>query len=95
MGQLLYGATAATFPLDDRTLAHLEMVILSKLRRNEGFALSIENGHGGRTALWISAHSELRFVFEKSRSEIDRDWLERLVDDANSPSGLSLPAEAD
>ena len=93
MGQLLYGASAASFAIDDRALAHLEMVILSKLRRNEGFALSIETAEGGRTSLWLGAHSELRFVFEKSRSEIDKDWLDRLVDAANSPSGLSLPAQ--
>ena len=93
MGQLLYGATAASFTIDDRALAHLEKVILAKLRRNEGFALSIETPVGGRTTLWLSAHAELRFVFDKSRSEIDREWLERLVDAANSPSGLSLPSD--
>jgi hypothetical protein len=93
MGQLIYGTTGTTFVVEDRTLAHLEMVILAKLRRNEGFALSLENGAGGRTSMWLGAQAHLLFVFDEPRTEINREWLERLVDSANSPSGLSVLAE--
>ena len=36
MGRLIY-RDRATFDIDDRLLAHLRLVIMNKLRRNEGF----------------------------------------------------------
>lgn len=42
MGSLFYDRTAF-FEMDDRTLAHLRAVILDKLRRDESFALDLQN----------------------------------------------------
>ncbi|MGO4536456.1 DUF7882 family protein [Leifsonia sp. 2MCAF36] len=77
---------------EDRVLAHLEVVIVSKLRRKESFALSWreapENGDG-RTTIWIDPSIPLRFRYSGSRPPgLDRDWVERLAAAAASSSGL-------
>ncbi len=40
MGTLIYGHGDLTVDFDDRTLAHLQVVIGTKLRRRESFLLS-------------------------------------------------------
>ena len=91
MGYMVYdSSTMITF--EDRVLAHLEVVIVSKLRRKESFALSwretAENGDG-RSTVWIDPSIPLRFRFSGSRPPTrDRDWIERLAAAAASSSGL-------
>ena len=94
MGLLLYGSPPARFEIDDRALAHVEIVVLAKLRRNEPFALSIDREDGGRTSLWISVNSDLQFEFGSNSNAINREWLERLIDSANSTAGMRLLPEA-
>ena len=72
MGQLIYGAQAASFDLDDRTLAHVEAVILAKLRRNESFALTVDADHGGRETIWLNQAVQLRFSYASERPKINR-----------------------
>jgi len=93
MGKLIYGAASTAFEVDDRTLAHIEMVILAKLRRNENFALTIESAKNGRTTLWLATQTDLQFVHSGLQQEINREWLDQLVDSANTPSGLQLLPE--
>ncbi|WP_295014876.1 hypothetical protein [uncultured Microbacterium sp.] len=94
MGFLHYGATPATFPLDDRTLAHFELVILAKLRRHESLALALADATtGARQAMWVSPEVTLRFEYDGPMPEINRLWLQELVDTANSPGGLRLVPE--
>ena len=56
MGKIIYGATRTEIQLDDRTMAHLQAVVATKLRRGEGFFLnwhddpSVGDGH---SAAWI------------------------------------------
>lgn len=91
MGYMVYdSSTLITF--EDRVLAHLEVVIVSKLRRKESFALSwresADNGDG-RTTIWIDPSIPLRFRFSGSRPPtLDREWVERLAAAAASSSGL-------
>jgi hypothetical protein len=40
LGKLTYGSEPATLVIDDRTLWHLKIVILDKLRRNESMTLT-------------------------------------------------------
>lgn len=94
MGHLHYGASPASFELPDRTLAHVEFVVLAKLRRNETFALLIEGDDGSRQRIWISPASTLRFEFEGAVTDINREWLEELIDTANSASGMRIVPES-
>jgi hypothetical protein len=93
MGQLLYGSPPETFELDDRTLAHVEVVTLAKLRRNESFAISLDRPEGGRSTIWIGTNANLQFRFQVGRQEINRGWLDQLIDSANTPGGLRIEAE--
>src|SRR5690242_8838771 len=54
MGQLIYGST--TYALDDRVLAHLQVVVSMKLRRGENFFVSWRSSTAdgsGRQSVWI------------------------------------------
>jgi hypothetical protein len=93
MGQLLYGATPTVIDLDDRTLAHVELVTLAKLRRNESFALMLDAPDGSRTTIWLNASSALEFRFAVGRQEINREWLDLLIDTANSSGGMRVLPE--
>ncbi len=93
MAQFLYGSPPESFELDDRTLAHIEIVVLAKLRRQEAFAFSLERADGGRSTLWIGTNSTLQFRFDGGEQEINRVWLEALIDSANSPAGLKILPE--
>ena len=74
--------------------AHVEIVTLAKLRRNESFALVIPDEVGGRISLWISPVSTLQFRIVDVRQEIDREWLDQLIEGANSPGGLRVEQKA-
>jgi hypothetical protein len=93
MGSLHYGSPPATFELDDRALAHVELVVLAKLRRNESFALGLDVPDGGRTTIWINSASTLRFEFTEATHEINREWLEELIDSANTTAGMRVLPE--
>lgn len=94
MGHLHYGSPPAEFELDDRALAHIELVVLAKLRRNEAFAFGIEEKDGGRSTIWVNAASALRFRYEsQDRPAISRAWLDALIESANTASGLRLVDE--
>jgi hypothetical protein len=91
MGHLRYGSPAQTYEIDDRTLAHVEIVTLAKLRRGEAFALTIPRPTGGRSTLWVNAASVLVFELDGEAGPIDRAWLETLIESANGAAGLRLP----
>jgi hypothetical protein len=92
MGHLRYGSPAQTFDIDDRTLAHVEIVTLAKLRRGEPFALTVPSPTGGRSTLWVNAASMLVFELDADAGPIDRAWLETLIEAANTAVGLRLPS---
>ena len=94
MGKLMYGTPADFFEVDDRTLAHLEIVTFAKLRRNESFALVLPDASGGRVSLWVSPVSTLQFRLDDAAQEIDREWLDQLIEGANSPAGLRVEPKA-
>lgn len=94
MGKLLYGSPPVAFEFEDRALAHIELVTLAKLRRNEHFAFSIDAPDGeGRTTIWLGTNIPLQFEFAVSRHDINRAWLDELLDSANSTAGMRYTAE--
>ncbi|NEM90787.1 ATP-dependent DNA ligase [Galbitalea soli] len=98
MGRLIY----SNFPnqaieLDDRTLAHLQVVIGAKFRRREAFYFSwsdgVENG-GGRSTVWMHPGIPLQFSYRHGAGlELNRAWLAALANSANSALGLQLLPE--
>lgn len=94
MGAFHYGSPPVSFDLDDRTLAHLELVIMAKLRRRECLSFAVAHDDGThRQAVWISPTVALRFEYEGRMPEISKAWLQELVDTANSPGGLRIVPE--
>jgi len=97
MGTLYYGDARAAIAIDDRELAHLRVVIISKLRRKEPFAFSWvkpATERADRSTIWISSDTLLEFEFdEKGTPELNRQWLEHLSQAASSAAGLSLVPE--
>ncbi len=96
MGQIVYASTfEARF--DDRVLAHLQIVIMAKLRRQESFSFSWTNPRdngSGRTSLWLHPTIPLVFSFHGNRPPtINRAWIESLMASANSASGLRVLPE--
>ena len=93
MGTLHYGSPPVSFPIEDRTLAHVELVVVAKLRRNENFAFAIDDEQGGRSTIWVSTSAALRFEYGQVQHEINRQWLEELIDSANTTAGMRLLPE--
>ncbi len=97
MGRLIYGNHDAEVEIEDRTLAHLKIVMIAKLRRTEPFLFSWTHDASdgsGRSAIWIHPAVALHFRFHGNRQpELNREWLESLMLSANSTAGLELQAE--
>lgn len=97
MGYITHGEREYEF--EDRTLAHLKVIIGQKLSRREPFflswALSMSQG-SGRHDLWISEHSPIAFRFSGSKQpELNQDWLRALLALSHSPRGLVVISEMD
>ncbi|UWF77539.1 MULTISPECIES: DUF7882 family protein [Microbacterium] len=97
MGLLFYGDFADPIEMDDRTLAHLKVVIATKLRRKESFTLSWRHDGEdarGRSTLWLHPSIPLRFVFDEPEPpELSSPWLAELAASANSSGGIQLTPE--
>lgn len=91
MGRLVYDEWVR-LEIDDRTLGHLQIVIGEKLRRGEAFPFTwAQPAHegSGRVTVWVHPDSALRFTFRHGGPrEISREWVDALMDQANSPAGL-------
>ncbi|MFG6446137.1 ATP-dependent DNA ligase [Microbacterium sp. P07] len=96
VGYFMYDNITKT-EIDDRLLAHLQIVIGTKLRRSESFFFTWKEDvslGSGRTAVWVHPGAGLRFKFHGSRQPaISRPWLEALTHTANSPTGLYAVSE--
>lgn len=90
MGTFVYD-TSHRVEVDDRTLAHLQPVIVAKLRRNESFTLEIvQDAHSAeRGVFWLHASIPIYFEYHgTSRPTLNREWLDHLMNSANSTAGL-------
>ncbi len=95
VGTMQYDGVLVEF--DDRLLAHLEIVIVQKIRRGESFLMSWRDAPetgDGHSAIWIHPTHTLYFKFVGGRSPaINQEWLEQLTLSANSPRGLLVMRE--
>ncbi|TIH36345.1 ATP-dependent DNA ligase [Subtercola vilae] len=89
---MLYGSPSIEISFDDRALQHLQIVITAKLRRRESFVFSWNDSAevgSGRSSIWLDASSTLYYRFFGSRvPSINREWIDALMESANSGSGL-------
>ena len=97
MGTMYYGGSATPIQIEDRALAHLKVVIATKLRRGESFTVSWRHPDDqphGRSTVWLHPSIPLRFVFDDPEPALlRREWIEELANSANSSGGILLVAE--
>lgn len=97
MGTLQYNGALVEF--DDRLLAHLQIVIVQKIRRGESFLMSWGDSAGmgdGHSAIWIHPTHNLYFTFVGGTNpRINEAWLGELTRSANSAGGLLVTEEPD
>jgi hypothetical protein len=98
VGKFVYDTTIRV-DIEDRALAHLQSVIIMKLRRGEGFLFTwkedLSTG-SGRTSVWVHPRASLAFKFAGNRApQLNRAWLQALSQTASSPRGLYLVPEPD
>jgi len=97
VGTIYYGGSATPIHIDDRALAHLKVVIATKLRRSESFTVTWQHPDDqprGRSTIWLHPSIPLRFVFDDPEpTELSRSWIEELASSANSSGGITLVAE--
>jgi len=96
MGRLTYdGIVAVDF--EDRVLAHLQLVIGNKMRRGENFHFTWRDDDSvgdGRTIVWIHSRVSMVYKFWGGKApEINRAWVDALMNAANSAAGLHLVPE--
>ena len=96
MGRFTY-QSGQHVDIDDRPLAHLQVVIANKLRRNESFVFTWRDDVSvgdGRTSVWLHPAVALAFKYYGGRHpKLNRAWIEALAATANSPTGLYLVPE--
>ncbi|MEJ6490762.1 ATP-dependent DNA ligase [Leucobacter sp. USCH14] len=92
MGSIRYDGLTIHFK--EHLLAHMQVVIVQKIMRDESFLMSWKNGTSagdGRTAIWIAPSTRLTFSFEESEMpDLDDEWLQRLGESANANTGMIL-----
>ncbi|QIG38399.1 hypothetical protein G5T42_01995 [Microbacterium sp. 4R-513] len=94
MGTMYYGGAEAPIRVRDRALAHLKVVMATKLRRNESFTLSWQHAPDeprGRSTIWVHPSIPLRFTFDDpDPCELNPTWIAQLAKSANSSSGIAF-----
>ncbi|WP_431218364.1 hypothetical protein [Leifsonia xyli] len=97
MARLIYGFAAQEYEFDERTLSHVKIAVVTKLRRHESFLLNwqvpAELG-GGRISLWISRDIPMAFVFADARPpRLNERWLEALLESSQRTGGMMILPE--
>lgn len=98
MGKFIYDSTTKV-DFEDRLLAHLQAVIMAKVRRGESFTFTWKDDlstGGGRTTVYIHPNASMQFKYHGSRQpQINPAWLHALSFNANSTRGLYVVSEPD
>jgi hypothetical protein len=96
VGTLSYNAMLKA-DFEDRVLAHLNIVITAKLRRDESFSFTWKDATSigdGRTIIWLHPTMPLVFKFFGSKMPLVNPlWIEVLMESANSSRGLQIVPE--
>ena len=96
MGSISYDNVVVVV-VDDRTLTHLQIVIVNKLRKGEAFLMSWKdaaNVGSGRGSIWLHPYVLVYFKFDGGRIPvINERWLQELTASADSSRGLVVTTE--
>ncbi|HYI52048.1 MAG TPA: hypothetical protein VEX42_10790 [Microbacterium sp.] len=92
MAYLYYGTENCPVVMPDRMLAHVKVVVATKLRRGESFMMTWKHpADDGATSIWLQPSIPLRFVFEVADiGDLDGEYIQSLARAANSSKGLVL-----
>jgi hypothetical protein len=94
MGRLKYDSTSGPISIDDTILAHVKIVIATKLRRQESFMMTWASAAGGpdaRTTIWIHPAIPLQFGFDHaSPPPIDAGRIKAMMTALNATGELNL-----
>lgn len=95
MGRLIYPGAVYGIEFDDRTLAHVRVVIMNKLRRSESFMLNLTSPHGtSHSSLWVSSLIPMQFeISSRTSIRLNPRWLDALMVAANSADGFTIVPE--
>ena len=96
MGRFIYDTLNNSIDIEDRTLAHLRIVIMNKLRRSESFMFTVDLDSEGisRRSFWMHPSVPMQFAFHGSREpRLNRLSIEALMVSASSPNGLFVVSE--
>jgi hypothetical protein len=92
MAYLYYGTETCPVVMPDRMLAHVKVVVATKLRRGESFMMTWKHAaDDGATSIWLQPSIPLRFVFDVADTgDLDGEYVQSLARAANSSKGLVL-----
>ncbi|QNA91725.1 MULTISPECIES: hypothetical protein [unclassified Microbacterium] len=94
MGRLRYDGTSEPILIEDKTLAHLKIVIATKLRRQESFMMTWRPVGGGvdkRATVWIHPAIPLQFGFEDAEHPpVDARLVAEMMQSLNATGELVL-----
>lgn len=96
MGNFWYGPFDQPTTIDDRTLLHLQVIIVTKLRRGERFLFRCDTDTHTRCgeSFWMSPDIPVRFAFDQpTAATLNPAWLAAMAHAAATAAGLWLVPE--
>lgn len=94
MGRLRYDGTSDPIRIEDTTLAHLKIVISTKLRRQESFMMTwrpVGDGPDRRATVWIHPAIPLQFGYDEAEPPtIDATLIAEMMRVLNATGELIL-----
>ncbi len=94
MGRLRYDGTSDPILIEDATLAHLKIVISTKLRRQESFMMTwlpVNGGVDKRATVWIHPAIPLQFGYDAAEPPaIDPRLIADMMQALNASGELVL-----
>lgn len=93
MGRLEYDSIHEPIVIDDETLAHLKIVMGTKLRRQESFMMTWlpKNSPDGRLTAWVHPGIPLLYAFDVAAvPKIDAERVELMMRELNATGELVL-----
>jgi hypothetical protein len=81
-----------TLPIEDRALAHLQVVITGKLRRHEPLLLThLKEEQGSRITVWVHPTQLVAFHYDQAAMlALNRHWVKQMTEHLERTEALEL-----